>query len=151
MESSTTRMTMRATASHDTRRSLDTVVLSMRWAHHATMFSTSRVCRGPGRAYRTSSARTVLLVYVNVPTGGSAASAAWGITRSTATEATNTHTRAVRRIHSSLGREPVRRTLGGFNGGSRAAHGDTGREEAGIRVAGPRPGGSDSARIFAPR
>jgi len=58
MESSTTRMTMRATASHDTRRSRATVVLSMRLAHQATMSSTSRVCRAPARAHGTSSVRT---------------------------------------------------------------------------------------------
>lgn len=50
---------MWATASHDTRNSLDTVVLSMRWAMNATRSSRSRVCRAPGRAHGTSSVRTL--------------------------------------------------------------------------------------------
>src|SRR5689334_16885239 len=49
---------MWSTASHEQPISLETVVLSVRWANQPTMSSKSRVCLAPARAQGTCSVRT---------------------------------------------------------------------------------------------
>jgi len=56
--SATTRVTIAATVSHEVRNSRLMVVLSQRWASHATTSSKSRECRARGRAHGTASVTT---------------------------------------------------------------------------------------------
>jgi ribosomal protein L19E len=58
MASVTTRVTIPATVSHEVRSNRAIVVLSPRWASHATTSSKSRECRARGRAQGTASVTT---------------------------------------------------------------------------------------------